>query len=110
MKTRIIFRGGRIFDGDSQDLLERDVLVENDRITEVSTAVPDGGEETDIVDCAGRVLLIGEAGQLGCIRAGALADLLVVEGNPLEDILVLTKPGETLAVIMKNGRFHKRTI
>jgi len=59
MKSRIIFRGARIFDGESPELLERDVLVENDRITDVSPAVPDGGEETEIVDCAGRVLMPG---------------------------------------------------
>jgi len=59
MKSRIIFRGARIFDGESPDLLERDVLVENDRITDVSPVVPNGGEETEIVDCAGRVLMPG---------------------------------------------------
>jgi imidazolonepropionase-like amidohydrolase len=59
MKNKIIFRGGRIFDGESGDLHERDVLVENDRITGVSASVPDGGEETEIVDCAGRVLMPG---------------------------------------------------
>ena len=59
MKKRIIFRGARVFDGESPELLERDVLVENDRITDVSSAVPDGGEETEIVECAGRVLMPG---------------------------------------------------
>ena len=59
MKSRIIFRGARIFDGESPELIERDVLVENDRITDVSPAVPDSGEETEIVDCAGRVLMPG---------------------------------------------------
>src|ERR1051325_2242144 len=59
MKSRIIFRGARIFDGESPELLERDVLVENDRITDVAPAVPDSGEETEIVDCAGRVLMPG---------------------------------------------------
>ena len=54
--------------------------------------------------------LLGQTGQLGCIRPGALADLLVVEGNPLKDITILAKGGESLAVIMTNGRFHKRTI
>ena len=60
--------------------------------------------------CSISAELIGQAGQLGCIRSGALADLLVVEGNPLEDISILAKGGERLAVIMRNGQFHKRTI
>ena len=59
MKNRIIFRGARVFDGESPDLLEQNVVVEGDRITGVSPAMPDGGEETEIVDCAGRVLMPG---------------------------------------------------
>lgn len=53
--------------------------------------------------------LLGQSGRLGCIRPGALADLLLVDGNPLEDISVLDG-GNRLAVIMKDGKFHKRTI
>ena len=59
MKSRIIFRGARVFDGESQDLRELDVLVENERIADVSVAVPDGGEETEVIECAGRVLMPG---------------------------------------------------
>ncbi|MBT2597668.1 amidohydrolase family protein [Arthrobacter sp. ISL-72] len=47
--------------------------------------------------------LLNMAGQIGEIRAGALADLLVVDGNPLQDIDVLRKPG-ALKVVMINGR------
>ena len=55
------------------------------------------------------------------IEQGALADLLVVDGNPLEDISVLgaeesvfkaPKQTEikTLRVIMKDGAIHKNTL
>jgi len=54
--------------------------------------------------------LIGESGHLGCIRKGAAADLLVVDGNPLEDIGILARNGEALAVIMKDGKLFKRAI
>jgi imidazolonepropionase-like amidohydrolase len=43
-------------------------------------------------------------GRLGVIEAGAMADLLIVDGNPLEDIRVLERPDETLRLIMKDGR------
>lgn len=43
-------------------------------------------------------------GKLGVIEAGAMADLLIVDGNPLEDIRVLERPDETLRLIMKDGR------
>jgi imidazolonepropionase-like amidohydrolase len=39
-----------------------------------------------------------------------LADLLLINGNPLEDISILTKPDESLALIMKDGKIYKNTI
>jgi len=60
--------------------------------------------------CAINAELLGQQGRLGCIREGAFADLLVVDGNPLNDISTLTENGERLAVIMNGGRSHKRTI
>jgi imidazolonepropionase-like amidohydrolase len=49
-------------------------------------------------------------GKLGVIEQGALADLLVVNGNPLEDIMLVAKPEKSLAIIMKDGAFYKNTI
>jgi imidazolonepropionase-like amidohydrolase len=36
---------------------------------------------------------------------GAIADILVVDGNPLEDISVLDSDGDRLSIIMTEGRF-----
>jgi imidazolonepropionase-like amidohydrolase len=60
--------------------------------------------------CTINAELLGQSGRLGCIREGAAADLLVVDGNPLEDISLLAAGGDRLSVIMKGGQFHKRTI
>jgi imidazolonepropionase-like amidohydrolase len=49
-------------------------------------------------------------GKLGVIEAGALADLLVVEGNPIEDIRLVADPGKNFMVIMKDGRLFKNTL
>lgn len=46
-------------------------------------------------------------GKLGVIEAGALADLLVVDGNPLEDITLVTRPEKSLVLIMKDGTVFK---
>lgn len=54
--------------------------------------------------------LIGQSGRLGCIREGAAADLLVVDGNPLQDIPVLAEGGARIPVIMKDGKFHKKNL
>ncbi len=50
--------------------------------------------------------LMGYGGELGLICEGALADLLLVEGNPLQDQSVLVGP-DRFAMIMKDGRMHR---
>lgn len=49
-------------------------------------------------------------GKLGVIEEGALADILLINGNPLKDISILTKPKENLVLIMKDGKIFKNTI
>jgi imidazolonepropionase-like amidohydrolase len=46
---------------------------------------------------------------LGRIQPGCEADLLVVDGDPLRDLEVLARNGRHLDVIMKAGRFYKRS-
>jgi imidazolonepropionase-like amidohydrolase len=46
-------------------------------------------------------------GKLGVVESGAWADLLLVDGNPLEDLQLLTRPEQSLRVIMKDGRVCK---
>ena len=54
--------------------------------------------------------ILNMAGELGVIRAGALADLVVVDGDPLTDIGLLTGQGEHLPAILKDGRFFKNLL
>ncbi|WP_170528064.1 metal-dependent hydrolase family protein [Ruegeria arenilitoris] len=49
-------------------------------------------------------------GPLGVVEEGAYADLLLVDGNPLEDILLLADPDPNLKVIMKDGVIYKNTL
>lgn len=49
-------------------------------------------------------------GKLGVIEEGAYADLLLINGNPLENISILSEPEENLALIMKDGKIHKNTV
>jgi imidazolonepropionase-like amidohydrolase len=47
------------------------------------------------------------SGQLGVVKAGAMADLLLVNGNPLVDISCLLGQGDHIEVIVKDGKFYK---
>jgi imidazolonepropionase-like amidohydrolase len=46
-------------------------------------------------------------GKLGAVEAGAFADLLLVDGNPLQDIGLIAEPDKNFLVIMKDGKIYK---
>lgn len=47
--------------------------------------------------------IMKKSGQVGCIAEGAYADVLVLDGNPLEDIHLMARPEESFVAIMKGG-------
>jgi imidazolonepropionase-like amidohydrolase len=49
-------------------------------------------------------------GKLGVVEQGALADLLLVDGNPLENIDLIADPAKNFKVIMKDGRVYKNAL
>ena len=49
-------------------------------------------------------------GRLGVVEEGALADLLLVEGDPLQDLGLVADPERSFLVIMKDGVVHKNTL
>jgi imidazolonepropionase-like amidohydrolase len=51
--------------------------------------------------------LLNRTGELGVVAAGARADLIAVDGDPLKDISLLDGQGEHLSVIMKDGILYK---
>lgn len=52
--------------------------------------------------------LLRMEGKIGTIAPGAFADLIVVDGNPLADLSLLTRQGQHMPLIMKDGAFVKR--
>jgi len=49
-------------------------------------------------------------GRLGVVKEGALGDLLLVDGNPLENIKLIEDPEKNFLVIMKDGVTYKNTL
>jgi imidazolonepropionase-like amidohydrolase len=49
-------------------------------------------------------------GKLGVVEEGALADLLLVDGDPIADIKLIEDPGKNFVVIMKDGRIYKNLL
>ncbi len=49
------------------------------------------------------------AGKLGVVEPGALADLLLVDGDPTADIMLVADPAKNFVVIMKDGKVYKNS-
>jgi imidazolonepropionase-like amidohydrolase len=49
-------------------------------------------------------------GKLGVVEEGALADLLLVDGNPIADIKLVADPSKNFLIIMKDGKIYKNTL
>ena len=48
--------------------------------------------------------VLGMQGKLGCIAPGAMADLLVVDGDPLRDVSCLLGQGERIPLVVQGGK------
>ena len=54
--------------------------------------------------------LLGLDGEIGCVRAGAHADLLVVNADPTRDISILAEPAASISLIMARGSLVKNIL
>jgi imidazolonepropionase-like amidohydrolase len=54
--------------------------------------------------------LLNRCGELGVLAPGALADLIAVNGNPLQDLTLLQEQGKHLSLIMKGGKIYKNEV
>jgi imidazolonepropionase-like amidohydrolase len=51
-----------------------------------------------------------QQGPLGVIKEGAYADLILVNGNPLEDLDLVADAANNFLIIMKDGKIYKNTL
>lgn len=49
-------------------------------------------------------------GKLGVIEEGALADLLAVDGDPIENLKLIEDPAQNFPVIIKDGKVFKNSM
>ena len=49
-------------------------------------------------------------GKLGVVEEGALADLLLVDGNPIDNVRLIEDPARNFLVIMKDGKIYKNVL
>lgn len=54
--------------------------------------------------------LLNRGGELGVLAPDALADMIAVNGNPLQDLMLLQEQGKHLSLIMKGGKIYKNEV
>ena len=108
--------GVRILTGDDYSGVFRDVLEDDPLDHEVGNygrefafyGAMDGLSPAEVLGWGTRnagEALTGQAGRLGVVAPGALADLIVVDGDPLADLSLLSRPAEALKAVIRDGRF-----
>ena len=87
--------------GDLQDEQSREFLLRSEVMSpmEIIRSATSVGAE-----------IVRMQGRLGIIEPGAIADLLVVDGDPLQNLGLFQDQGRHLSLIMKNGRLHKNSL
>jgi len=51
-----------------------------------------------------------QEGELGVIKEGAYADMILVDGNPIDNLDLVVDPDKNFLVIMKDGKIYKNTV
>jgi imidazolonepropionase-like amidohydrolase len=54
--------------------------------------------------------LLQRAGELGCVKAGALADLIITGFDPLKDLAPFAKPEQNILFVMKGGEIVRNDL
>lgn len=101
LRSLEIFRQAGVKMGFGSDLLGASQRLQSDELR-LRAQVLSPAEAIASATVVGAEVL-GMTGRLGRLTAGALADLLVVDGKPLEDINCLLGQGEHIRLVMKQG-------
>ncbi len=96
-----VFAGARPSSG--RDARQADALVHRAELLKMATSV-----NAELLALSG--LRSPYPGKLGVVEEGALADLILVDGNPLENIQLIADPAKNFFIIMKDGKVAKNLL
>ena len=103
-----VIGGSDLFFYNTLDLLIDDLLVKQEWFSPVEILRMHTSTSGEVLAMSGLKNPYKE-GPIGVIEEGAYADMLLVDGNPLEDLATL-KDEANLRVIMKDGKIYKNTL
>ncbi|ADE55640.1 metal-dependent hydrolase family protein [Coraliomargarita akajimensis] len=105
-EAKIVFSSDWFGSKDAYDLQAQEWIAREDLFNGAEIMRQATGRAGELLSLAGERNPFKE-GKLGVIEKGAYADLVLIEGNPLEDITILAQPDEHLKLIMKDGVIYK---
>lgn len=107
-KVKVAFGTDILASGDTGDKQNR-LLVTLERwynpgeVLQIAT-----GNNGQLIGMAGE--RYGLAGPLGVLEEGAMADMLLVDGDPTADLSLIADPDKNFVLIMKNGVIYKNLL
>lgn len=102
-----LYKAG-VVTGYGSDLLGGMQIAQSDEFTLRGRYIPADAVIRSATGDAAKVLRM--EGRIGTIAPGAHADIIAVNGNPLEDLKLLTEQGAHMPLILKGGELVKRAV
>ncbi len=108
-----------VFDGEAAVLHDDpNIVIENDRIVDMGRGVSEFDLRKDVFTpvevlrqaTSINARLLQMEGRIGCIGPGAFTDIVVVDGDPLADLSVMTRGPAGMPLVMQGGAIVRNPI
>ena len=106
-KAKIVFGTDLLFDYEGRKDQLKDLTLRKPWFTSAEIMIQATGNAGDCVALSGKRNIYGK---LGVVEEGAMADVLIYDKNPLEDVEVVEKHQEHLKLIVKDGSVYKNEL
>ena len=106
-KAKIVYGTDLLFDYEGRKQQLKDLTLRKPWFTSAEIMIQATGNAYDCLAMCGKRNIYGK---LGVIEEGAMADVLIYDKNPLEDVEVVEKHQEHLKLIIKDGNVYKNEL
>ncbi|MFC1765403.1 amidohydrolase family protein [Planctomycetota bacterium] len=106
-KAKIVYGTDLLFDYEGRKDQLKDLPLRKPWFTSAEIMIQATGNAGDCVALCGKRNIYGK---LGVIEEGAMADVLIYDKNPIEDVAVVEDHKNTLKLIIKDGKVYKNTL
>ena len=106
-KAKIVYGTDLLFDYEARKQQLHDLTLRKPWFTSAEIMIQATGNAADCVALSGKRNIYGK---LGVIEEGAMADVLIYDKNPIEDVEIVEKHQDHLKLIIKDGKVYKNEL